>query len=251
MLLELIRLEQIGEATIGELRVDGRWHSWTLEDRVRAARNHPETAIPAGSYDIRLTRSRRFKDVTPEVMNVPEFPGIRIHGGGSNMDLTSSILLGLNRNGAQFSDTHKAYNSLMYRFAEVPKGGSVTLKITQPADWPRWGERVMIDAPRPSYSASLESAPRWNLDDLQWRPEPVVEPIPPGAILDSHPADGLTATVDSDRAWRLTLITWILAISTGGYAWIANDYRLLYLVSGIASLITLCWFARSAILGRR
>ena len=37
--------------------------------------------IPAGTYELKKTWSPRFKKVLPEVLNVPERTGIRIHRG--------------------------------------------------------------------------------------------------------------------------------------------------------------------------
>lgn len=40
-----------------------------------------ETAIPCGTYPLKLTHSPRFGRVLPLVENVPGFVGIRIHAG--------------------------------------------------------------------------------------------------------------------------------------------------------------------------
>ena len=55
----------------------------TLEDVVRDAgvKIHGQTAIPKGTYELIVSFSNRFKKRLPLLLNVPNFEGIRIHGG--------------------------------------------------------------------------------------------------------------------------------------------------------------------------
>lgn len=151
MKIELSRLEQVGEYTIGELRVDDQWLCWTLEDRVRTSRIKDATAIPAGTYAIRLTRSERLREVVPEIIGIPrEFGRVRLHGGlysNPNADMSSSILLGLDKKGDEIRNHRRAYNKLMYRFEGVSRETGASIKITQPDAWPKWGDGVKVDTP--------------------------------------------------------------------------------------------------------
>ena len=54
------------------------------------------TIIPAGTYKMRLSKSARFGRVLPEIMNVPNFTGIRIHGGTTAEDSHGCLLVGIN-----------------------------------------------------------------------------------------------------------------------------------------------------------
>lgn len=55
--------------------------------------------IPTGKYELKLTYSKRFNKVLPEVMNVKGRTGIRIHAGNSVNDTAGCILVGRkNRN---------------------------------------------------------------------------------------------------------------------------------------------------------
>lgn len=103
-------------STPGKLYVDGVFECYTLEDPVRPDPNPEtrvnegkvwgETAIPAGRYEIRLTKSPRFSRIKfydecdpksarlPEVLNVPGFDGIRIHVGNAAGDTHGCLLVG-------------------------------------------------------------------------------------------------------------------------------------------------------------
>jgi hypothetical protein len=70
--------------TIGDLLVNHKVFCHTLEDVVRpkgAAKIPGKTAIPSGRYSIGVDFSSRFHRLTPHIYNVPNFDGIRIHGG--------------------------------------------------------------------------------------------------------------------------------------------------------------------------
>ena len=103
----LVREEFTTESTVGKLyfRLSDRdpwtWLCWTLEDVVREVPGEPveawkipgETAIPRGTYAVRVTRSSRFKADLPILLNVPGFEGIRIHGGNTAADTEGCILV--------------------------------------------------------------------------------------------------------------------------------------------------------------
>jgi len=136
--LTLTRLEQVENATLGELRIDGAWFCWTLEDKVRAEKIKHETAIPSGTYSVIVTRSARFGVDMPLLENVPEFSGIRIHPGNTPADTSGCILLGAKRLGGMIGESRKAYQSF-FRKLQL-SGGNATITITQPDAWPKWGE---------------------------------------------------------------------------------------------------------------
>ena len=89
----------IGEQrTIGRLLIDGEFFCYTLEDRVREPgfKVYGATAIPAGTYQIGMSYSARFKMVLPLLKQVPGFDGIRIHAGNTESDTEGCILVGHN-----------------------------------------------------------------------------------------------------------------------------------------------------------
>lgn len=99
MKLELKRIIFTDRTTIGELSIDGVFFCHTLEDKDRklesGGRKIPEkTAIPRGEYEVDITFSNRFKKYLPELKNVPQFTGIRIHPGNNETNTEGCILVG-------------------------------------------------------------------------------------------------------------------------------------------------------------
>lgn len=74
--------------TQGKLYYKGKFICHTLEDRVRApgVKIPGQTAISAGVYSLVVTMSTRFKRPMPLLMDVPQFEGIRLHGGNKPED---------------------------------------------------------------------------------------------------------------------------------------------------------------------
>lgn len=126
MTLRLLREPSRNGATIGALFIDGVFHSWTLEDVVRDVKVPGETAIPFGRYAVTLTPSPRFNRVLPEVLNVPNFQGVRIHAGNRKDDTEGCILVGLDRGDAWIGRSQMALSGLM---AKVIGADAITLVI--------------------------------------------------------------------------------------------------------------------------
>ena len=97
MELKVIREIFSPTETLGSLFVDGKFFCYTLEDTIRKEKIKDETAISAGNYRVILSISNRFKRLMPEVLNVPNFAGIRMHGGNTNLDSSGCILVGEHR----------------------------------------------------------------------------------------------------------------------------------------------------------
>lgn len=82
MTLILQRTHEVGDTTFGKLYLnDMTFLNYTLEDKVREIKIKHQTAIPAGTYEIIINKSERFKQLMPLLLNVPNFEGIRIHKG--------------------------------------------------------------------------------------------------------------------------------------------------------------------------
>lgn len=99
-LLDIFRREYYEDRTIGHFFFAGEKFCFTLEPRVRGLMEPKVpglTAIPAGEYEVKLTYSPAFKRVTPEIMNVPGFTGVRLHGGNRPEDTEGCPLVAYNR----------------------------------------------------------------------------------------------------------------------------------------------------------
>lgn len=117
MELKLNRIFLGSSATIGELLVNDKYLCDTLEDRVRpeGEKVYGKTAIPEGTYEVKLTHSPRFKKILPEILNVPNFSGIRIHSLNKAEESEGCIGVG-EWNGKDtnwISNSRIAFNELM------------------------------------------------------------------------------------------------------------------------------------------
>lgn len=101
MNLVLKRIAKRDTYTVGQLYIDGRYWCDTLEDRVRDLSKERkvagETAIPAGTYDVVVNISPKFKRLLPRLLSVPHFEGVLIHRGNTAADSAGCILVGENK----------------------------------------------------------------------------------------------------------------------------------------------------------
>jgi len=104
----LLRDTYTSQTTIGKIHAPNGYFSESLEDTVRATGvkviNH--TAIPAGRYRLKVTRSPRFKRDMVLIYNQKDyslkangirFTGLRVHGGNDHGDTSGCILSAKNR----------------------------------------------------------------------------------------------------------------------------------------------------------
>ena len=103
MKIEVVRDVFNPDFTLGVLSYDGIKLGYTCEDTDRklefdiSAKIDKQTAIPRGEYAVVMSQSKRFGIVMPEILHVPGFTGVRIHGGNTSADTEGCILLGLQR----------------------------------------------------------------------------------------------------------------------------------------------------------
>lgn len=134
MELKLNRIFLGSFATIGELYIDKKYIADTLEDRVRpeGEKVYGKTAIPEGTYEVKLTYSPRFKKILPEILNVPNFSGIRIHSLNKAEESEGCIGVG-EWNGKDtnwISNSRKAFNKLFAILQEASdRGEKITITI--------------------------------------------------------------------------------------------------------------------------
>lgn len=130
MKLLLIRKTASDLSTIGRLYIDGEYECFTLEDKIRPVKIAGETAIPSGTYTVKITYSPRFKRDLPLLLDVPGFEGVRIHSGNSHKDTEGCILVGQIAGQDIIWQSRAAFDALFKKLKTALDGGdSVTLTI--------------------------------------------------------------------------------------------------------------------------
>lgn len=116
ILLTLVREIFEEDRTLGHLYIDGKPFCWTLEDVVRpkGVKIDRKTAIPTGTYKLAVNMSNKFKRLIVQLLNVPMFEGIRIHGGNNPEDTEGCILVAFNHKGKD----KKTLKSIIFGTAE-------------------------------------------------------------------------------------------------------------------------------------
>ena len=139
--------------TIGILYVDGARFCETLEDKdrglkqtdsyssIRSRKVYGETAIPTGTYEIRMdVVSPKYGAVTwyknlcggkmPRLTGVPCFEGILIHPGNTALDSYGCLLVGRNTKVGQVTSSKDTFAALYKKMkAAADRGEKITIEI--------------------------------------------------------------------------------------------------------------------------
>ena len=138
--------------TIGNLYINGVLFSNTLEDKDRCLTSsmtleeigkkkiYGQTAIPSGTYEVKMTYSNRFHSrawgkkydgKVPELINVKGFGGVRIHPGNKAADTLGCILVGKNSIKGMVTNSQAYYYKLLdnYIVPATKKGEKIILTI--------------------------------------------------------------------------------------------------------------------------
>lgn len=141
MILTLERKELTSTYTIGKLFIDGAPVCDTLEDPVRdlnkngvfdngEKKEYGNTAIPYGTYEVKLNHSPKYGRIMPRIMNVNSFDGILMHPGNSAKDTLGCILLGKLGNKGTLINSRITFDEIFNIFKKAVKAGeSITLTI--------------------------------------------------------------------------------------------------------------------------
>ena len=119
MQIDLWRHSPTGDATIGELEIDGEFECYTLEDLPHPEKISGITRIPAGTYSVVISWSPRFQRRLPLLMDVPGFDGIRIHPGNTAQDTEGCILVGTQAGEAMVLNSRVAFNALFAKLEQA------------------------------------------------------------------------------------------------------------------------------------
>lgn len=134
MKLELIRTHIVDQWTLGELLIDGQFECFTCEDEVRpdGFKVSGETAIPFGTYAIKMQFSPTYKQIMPYLQDVAGFIGIMIHWGNSHKDTRGCIIVGRKRDTAYgtVSDSRDYFKGIFFhKIQRACAKGDVTITI--------------------------------------------------------------------------------------------------------------------------
>lgn len=137
MELTLIRYDFLPDRTFGKLYIDGEEYCETLEDRERGLYDYMSaeeiskkkiygsTAIPYGTYTVKMTYSFKFEKELPQLLSVPGFQGIRIHNGSFPDHTFGCILIGRRLND-MLTDSRVTTENFVKK---IGKESSITLNI--------------------------------------------------------------------------------------------------------------------------
>ena len=96
LILERDRTNVRKHCTIGKIYTsEGEYLCDTLEDKERDEKIYGETAIPTGRYKLRWSFSPKFKRYLPELLDVPNYTGVRIHSGNTHEHTAGCPLVGV------------------------------------------------------------------------------------------------------------------------------------------------------------
>lgn len=133
--------------TVGIVSIDGLFFCYSLEDSMREELDAGgryywrrrmkvpgKTAIPAGRYEVVASHSARFGKLLPLLLNVPDFDGVRIHGGNTAEDTEGCILFGRVRDVSKgrVSDCAAVVADITNRIREAAFRGKVWLDVVNP-----------------------------------------------------------------------------------------------------------------------
>lgn len=145
LVLQRLRHHRAQLRTPGELRANGIFMMWTVEDPVREIAGRPveewkidgETAIPQGRYLVTLENSPRFGPDTITIHKVEGFEYIRMHAGNGESHSKGCPLLGyeLTAEGTiAFGQTRAAVANLKKAIREVlARGDHCFIDVRNPA----------------------------------------------------------------------------------------------------------------------
>ena len=151
MKLEVIRKWKKDTYTIGKMYVNGVEFSDTIEDKDRDLSNdmseqeikskkvYGQTAIPVGTYEIKMTYSPKFANrvwakkygsQVLEIMNVKGYAGVRIHPFNTAEESLGCIAVGKNTVKGKVTSSTTYYLKLMDMvYPAIKKGEKITITI--------------------------------------------------------------------------------------------------------------------------
>ena len=136
------RIVRTENSTISEVKINGVFQCFVLEDKDRGLSNgmplaeiqqikiHGKTAIPTGRYRVTISFSNRFKKYLPELHEVKGFAGIRIHAGNTSSDTEGCLITGLSHKTDFVFNSKTAFDALMKKLQAVEKKEMIFITVS-------------------------------------------------------------------------------------------------------------------------
>ncbi len=143
MLIQVHRINDDGNSTIGFMTINGEFQCFTLEDTFNEPKIYGKTRIPEGSYEVTLRREggmvKKYDDRYNGhdgmlwLRNVDNFEYVYIHCGNDSSDTDGCVLVGRGCNTHNIqtvTGSVLAYTSLYPKvYNEIQAGRPVNIEI--------------------------------------------------------------------------------------------------------------------------
>jgi hypothetical protein len=87
------------------------------------------TAIPAGTYEVVINFSERFKRPLLLLLKVPDFEGVRIHPGNTEADTEGCILVGRMKPPDFIGESRVAFEALFTKMQDAAAREKIFIEI--------------------------------------------------------------------------------------------------------------------------
>jgi hypothetical protein len=112
--------------------LDGVYECDTLEPPVKTDGTKPR-AILAGTYDLIIAMSVRFKRLMPLLLNVPGFTGVEIHWGNIPADTEACTVVGETHAANFVGHSVAEFDLLFVKLQDAVNAGPCTVTYLDPA----------------------------------------------------------------------------------------------------------------------
>lgn len=111
----------------------------TLEPTVRDKKIFGTTAIPDGTYKIKMSPSMKFRKDMPFLIDVPNFKGVMIHPGNAVKDTQGCILVGIKSSNGLLEQSRKTFDIIYNQILVAIRNGQETeITITNGKEIKKW-----------------------------------------------------------------------------------------------------------------
>lgn len=111
--IKVQRGKPTGKSTPGQMFLNDKFHSYTLEPDPTTPYWPDHPSIPAGVYPVQLTMSPHLKYITPILIGVPKRSAIRIHIANFPKDILGCTAVGTETGPDEVLHSKFAFDELM------------------------------------------------------------------------------------------------------------------------------------------